>query len=83
MQANGYTESDEAEREQDGRQRPAIEMRPECSREQGDGCEGDENATRSQPSLWPITREDCVAQFHDATALEDCGPKGHGEPRVK
>jgi hypothetical protein len=83
MEYNCDAESNQDEREQQGGQRPAMEMRPERSREQSDSCEGDENGTGAHPTLRPRFREDSMTCWHGAAALADYEPMGGGESWTK
>src|SRR5882724_11618677 len=79
MQENRYTESDEHKGEQHGRQRPAIKTRHERSREECDGCEGNENRTSAHPALRLGPRDPCVRSLHRVTAGGDTDPPGPSE----
>src|SRR5258708_36301672 len=52
-------------------------MRPECSREQGNGWERNENGAGAHPSLRLALREECARRLHGAAALgtADQGPR--------
>src|SRR5712664_2006082 len=69
VEHNCDAESDQDKRKQDGGQRPTIEMRPERSREQCNGCERDENGTGAHPSLRFALREECARRLHGTAAL--------------
>src|SRR5882724_7954837 len=79
MQENRYTESDEHKGEQHGRQRPAIKTPHERSREECDGCEGNENRTSAHPALRLGPRDPCVRSLHRVTAGGDTDPPGLSE----
>ena len=80
MEDNCDAESDQDEREQQGGQGPAIEVRPERGCKQSNSGEGDENGTGANPALRPRFRKDSMTLWHDAAALGDYEPKGGGEP---
>src|SRR5882724_873028 len=83
MQENRYTESDENKDEQHGRQRPAIKTRHERSREECDGCEGNENRTSAHPALRLGPRDPCVRSLHRVTAGGDTHPPGPSETHAR